>query len=67
MSPDVSDATSELANRIARSGMEPTTHPQYPLFRLAFLRDTGAEPGVDETPWGDVHDVYRCASAPDVF
>lgn len=63
----VSGNTSELANRIVRSGMEPRDHPQYPLFRLAFLRDMGTEPGADETPWGDVHDVYRCASDPDVF
>ncbi|MFE7519786.1 hypothetical protein [Streptomyces halstedii] len=67
MSLAVSEAASELANRIARSRIEPTTHPQYPLFRLAFLRDMGAEPGIDETPWGGVHDVYRCASDPDVF
>ncbi|MEU2191733.1 hypothetical protein ABZ592_01380 [Streptomyces fimicarius] len=67
MSFAVSDATSELANRIVRSGMEPTAHPQYQLFRLSFIRDTGTEPGTDETPWGDVHDVYRCVSAPDVF
>lgn len=63
----VTESTAELANRIVRSGMEPTTHPQYPLFRLAFIRDTGTEPENGETPWGGVHDVYRCASAPDVF
>ncbi|MGW5095215.1 hypothetical protein ACWEQ1_15690 [Streptomyces nodosus] len=67
MKLSVSANTAELANRIVRSGMDPTAHPQYPLFRLAFLRDTSMEPGADETPWGDVHDVYRCTNAPDVF
>jgi hypothetical protein len=58
----MSDATAELANRIARasnSHAEAEAHPLFPTFSLAFARDTG------RLPTGA--DVFDAVSAPDVF
>ncbi|MFD6169621.1 hypothetical protein [Streptomyces coeruleorubidus] len=58
----MSEATTELANRIARASFshaEAEAHPLFPTFRLAFARDTG------KAPTGA--DVFDAASAPDVF
>ncbi|MFG2159729.1 hypothetical protein [Streptomyces olivaceus] len=58
----MSDATMELANRICRaadSHAEAEAHPLFPMFRLAFARDTGTLPtGAD---------VFDAVNAPDVF
>ncbi len=58
----MSDATAELANRIARASFshaEAEAHPLFPTFRLAFARDTGTLPtGAD---------AFNAVSAPDVF
>ncbi len=58
----MSDATAELANRIARASFshaEAEAHPLYPTFCLAFARDTG------RVPTGA--DAFDAVNAPDVF
>ncbi len=58
----MSEATAELANRIARASLshaEAEAHPLFPTFCLAFARDMG------RVPTGA--DVFDSVSAPDVW
>lgn len=58
----MSEATAELANRIARASFshaEAEAHALFPTFRLAYARDTG------RVPTGA--DVFDAVNAPDVF